>query len=105
MGLLEERVPADHPLHKVRAIVNAALTALDAAFAGLYSVDGRPSIPPERLLRAALIQVLFSIRSERQLMDQPQYNLLFRWFVGLGHRRSGLGADRVQQEPRQAFER
>src|SRR5882757_9178206 len=81
---IEERVPASHPLRKVRAIVNAALAALDADFAKLYAADGRPSIPPERLLRAALIQILFSIRSERQLMDQMHYNLLFRWFVGLG---------------------
>ena len=61
---------------------------------------GRPSIAPERLLRAALMQILFSVRSERQLMEQMQYNLLFRWFVGLGDRRCGLGADRVHQEPR-----
>jgi transposase len=81
---LEERVPSGHPLRKIREFVNAALTALDAAFAGLYSADGRPSIAPERLLRAALIQILFSIRPERQLMEQMQYNLLFRWFVGLG---------------------
>ena len=81
---LEERVPARHPLRKIREFVNAALAALDAEFAKLYSADGRPSIAPERLLRAALIQILFSIRSERQLMEQMQYNLLFRWFVGLG---------------------
>ena len=81
---LEERVPSGHPLRKIRELVNAALAALDAEFAKLYSVDGRPSIAPERLLRAALIQILFSIRSERQLMEQMQYNLLFRWFVGLG---------------------
>ncbi len=81
---LEERIPAGHPLRKVREIVNAVLAALDAEFAKLYAADGRPSIAPERLLRAALIQILFSIRSERQLMEQMQYNLLFRWFVGLG---------------------
>jgi transposase len=81
---LENRIPAAHPLRKVRAIVNAVLAALDAEFSTLYASDGRPSIAPERLLRAALIQILFSIRSERQLMDQMQYNLLFRWFVGLG---------------------
>jgi len=81
---LEERVPASHPLRTIRAFVNAALAALDMEFAKLYSTDGRPSIAPERLLRAALIQILFSIRSERQLMEQMQYNLLFRWFVGLG---------------------
>ena len=81
---LEDRVPVGHPLRKIREIVNAALAALDAAFAVLYAAEGRPSIAPERLLRAALIQILFSIRSERQLMEQMQYNLLFRWFVGLG---------------------
>ena len=81
---IEERVPASHPLRKIREFVNAALAALDAEFARIYAADGRPSIAPERLLRAALIQILFSIRSERQLMEQMQYNLLFRWFVGLG---------------------
>ncbi|NKB16124.1 MAG: IS5 family transposase [Sphingomonadales bacterium] len=81
---LEERIPARHPLRKLLAIVNDALATLDAEFSSLYAVDGRPSIAPERLLRAALIQILFSIRSERQLMEQLQYNLLFRWFVGLG---------------------
>ena len=69
---LEERVPSGHPLREIREFVNAALATLDAAFAELYSADGRPSIAPERLLRAALIQILFSIRSERQLMEQMQ---------------------------------
>lgn len=81
---LEERIPARHPLRKIRAVVNAALATLDADFDRLYAGDGRPSIAPERLLRASLIQILFSIRSERQLMEQMQYNLLLRWFVGLG---------------------
>jgi transposase len=81
---LEERIPARHPLRKIRELVNAALAGLNAEFAKLYSADGRPSIAPERLLRAALIQILFSIRSERQLKEQMEYNLLFRWFVGLG---------------------
>lgn len=81
---LEERVPARHPLRKVRQIVNEALTSLDAEFCRLYSAEGRPSIAPERLLRASLLQILFSVRSERQLMEQMHYNLLFRWFVGLG---------------------
>jgi transposase len=81
---LEDRVPARHPLRVIRRIVNAALVRLDAAFADLYAAEGRPSTPPERLLRAVLIQILFSIRSERQLMEQMHYNLLFRWFVGLG---------------------
>ncbi len=81
---LEERIPARHPLRQVRQIVNNALTSLDAEFDRLYSAEGRPSIAPERLLRASLIQILFSVRSERQLMEQMQFNLLFRWFVGLG---------------------
>jgi transposase len=80
---LEERVPARHPLRKIKAVVDAALASLDAEFAALYAGEGRPSIAPERLLRAALVQILFSIRSERQLMEQLEYNLLFRWFVGL----------------------
>jgi transposase len=78
------RVPARHPLRKIRQVVNEALASLDAEFDHLYAADGRPSIAPERLIRASLIQILFSIRSERQLMEQMQYNLLFRWFVGLG---------------------
>lgn len=81
---LEERIPARHPLRKVRQVVNDALASLDADFDRLYSAEGRPSIAPERLMRASLVQILFSVRSERQLMEQMQYNLLFRWFVGLG---------------------
>jgi transposase len=81
---LEERIPARHPLRTIRPIVNAALAALDAEFDALYADEGRPSIAPERLIRASLVQILFSVRSERQLMEQMQYNLLFRWFVGLG---------------------
>jgi transposase len=81
---LEERIPARHPLRKVREIVNDALASMDAEFDRLHAKEGRPSIAPERLLRAGLIQMLFSVRSERQLMEQMQYNLLFRWFVGLG---------------------
>jgi transposase len=81
---LEERVPAGHPLRTIRRIVNDALASLDAEFDALYTDFGRPSIAPERLIRASLLQMLFSIRSERQLMEQMDYNLLFRWFVGLG---------------------
>ena len=81
---LEERIPAKHPLRKIRQVVNDALASLDAEFSALYEDFGRPSIAPERLIRASLIQILFSVRSERQLMEQMQYNLLFRWFVGLG---------------------
>ena len=81
---LEARIPARHPLRKIRQVVNDALASLDAEFEALYTDCGRPSIAPERLIRASLIQILFSVRSERQLMEQMQYNLLFRWFVGLG---------------------
>jgi transposase len=79
----EQRVPADHPLRPIRAMVDTVLHELSAEFARLYSRMGRPSIPPEKLLRALLIQVLYSIRSERQLIEQLDYNLLYRWFVGL----------------------
>jgi transposase len=81
---LEDRVPQRHPLRKIRQIVNEALAALDGDFAELYASEGRPSIAPEKLLRASLLQAFFSVRSERQLMEQLDYNLLFRWFVGLG---------------------
>jgi transposase len=81
---LDARIPPRHPLRKVRRIVNEALAGMDAEFDRLYSAEGRPSIAPERLLRASLVQMLFSVRSERQLMEQMHYNLLFRWFVGLG---------------------
>jgi transposase len=82
-GSLEERVPADHPLRPIREMVDEALKALDGRFEEIYGEDGRKSIPPERLLRALLLQMLYSVRSERMLMEQLQYNLLFRWFVGL----------------------
>jgi transposase len=81
---LEARVPADHPLRPIQAIVDDALSALSGEFAALYSHPGRPSIPPERLLRALLLQAFYSVRSERLLMEQLDCNLLFHWFVGLG---------------------
>jgi transposase len=76
-------VPEDHPLRAIRALVNGALERLSPTFAVLYAEEGRPSIAPERLLRALLLQALFTIRSERQLVQQISYNMLFRWFVGL----------------------
>src|SRR6185369_5217417 len=79
----EERVPANHPLRPIRMMVDGVLKALSPAFSCLYSAFGRPSIPPEKLLRALLLQVLYTVRSERMLMEQLEYNLLFRWFVGL----------------------
>jgi transposase len=81
---LEERVPQDHPLREIRRITDRALERLSPRFGTLYVKFGRPSIAPEKLLRALLLQVLYTIRSERQLMEQLDYNLLFRWFVGLG---------------------
>jgi transposase len=80
----EARVPADHPLRRIRALVDRALTVMGPQFDALYAAGGRPSIPPEQLLRALLLQVLYTVRSERQLMEQLDYNILFRWFVGLG---------------------
>jgi transposase len=81
---LEERVPADHPLRAVRRITDRALERISPQLGTLYVKFGRPSIPPEKLLRALLLQALYTIRSERQLIEQIEYNLLFRWFVGLG---------------------
>ena len=79
----ESLVPQDHPLRAIRSLVNAALDRLSPTFERMYASEGRPSIAPERLLRALLLQALFTIRSERQLMQQISYNMLFRWFVGL----------------------
>ena len=79
----EARVPKDHPLRAIRQIVDEALGALSAEFEKLYARFGRPSIAPEKLLRALLLQAFYAVRSERQLMEQLDYNLLFRWFVGL----------------------
>ncbi len=86
MRRLEDFVPANHPLRPIRAMVNEALLKMDDLFARMYEADikgGRPSIAPEKLLRAMLLQIFFSVRSERQLMEQTQYNLLYRWFIGL----------------------
>jgi len=79
----ESLVPQEHPLRAIRLLVNAALERLSPAFSRIYADSGRPSIPPEKLLRALLLQALFTVRSERQLMQQITYNMLFRWFVGL----------------------
>src|SRR5690242_9415504 len=79
---LEKRIRADHPLRVIRAITNAALKSLSGEFQKLYSPLGRESIPPERLMRALLLQAFYSIRSERQLVKRIDHDLLFRWFVG-----------------------
>jgi transposase len=83
-GSLEERIPQTHPLRPIRTLVDEALKRLSRHFAGLYARSGRPSIAPEKLLRALLVMVLYSVRSERRLMEELEYNLLYRWFVGLG---------------------
>ena len=86
MRRLDDFVPANHPLRRIRVMVNEALAKMDELFSRMYEADvkgGRPSVPPEKLLRAMLLQILFSIRSERQLMEQTRYNMLFRWFIGL----------------------
>jgi len=80
---IEDRISSDHPLRAVRALVEEVLVGLSREFAKLYSHTGRPSIPPEHLLKASLLQAFFTVRSERQLMEQINYNILFRWFVGL----------------------
>jgi len=79
----EQRVPSDHPLRAIRTLVDEVLGAMSGEFDGLYATIGRPSVPPERLLRAQLLQLFYSIRSERLLMEQLDYNILFRWFVGM----------------------
>jgi transposase len=79
----EKRVPADHPLRLIRKMVDEILKEMSPQFAKLYSDVGRPSIAPERLLRSLLLQIFYSVRSERMLIEQLQYNLLFRWFVGM----------------------
>src|SRR5208283_2276224 len=81
---LEARVPKKHPLRAIREIANEALSALEDDFAAMYAPMGRPSIPPEKLLRALLLQAFYTIRSERQLMERLEFDLLFRWFAGLG---------------------
>ena len=81
---LEARVPKKHALRSIRQIVNAALSDLSANFSAMYAPLGRPSIPPEKLLRGSPLQAFYSIRSERQLMERLEFDLLFRWFVGLG---------------------
>ena len=82
-GSLEDRIPNSHPLRPIRTMVDEALKGLDTRFSEIYGEDGRRSIPPERLLRALMLQMLYSVRSERMLIEQLEYNLLFRWFVGL----------------------
>jgi transposase len=81
---IEERIPVSHPLRRIRQLADQALDRLNPTFCALYAAEGRPSVPPEQLLLASLLQAFYGIRSERLLLEQLQYNLLFRWFVGLG---------------------
>ena len=96
---LEDRVPQDHPLRAIRKLVDEVLRAMAKDFEGLYAKTGRPSVPPERLLRAVLLQIFYTVRSERMLMEQMNYNLLFRWFVGLEMDEPVWNHAGVQQEP------
>ena len=95
----EALVPPDHPLRAIKRLTDAALDRLCGDFAAMCATTGRPSIPPEKLMRALLLQAFFSVRSERQLMQQITYNMLFRWFIGLAMD-AGVGRDRLHQEPR-----
>src|SRR5271167_1215354 len=99
---LGKRVRSDHPLRLIGEIVNAALQALSGEFDMLYSAIGRVSIPPERLMRALLLQAFYSIRSERQLVERIDYDLLFRWFCRARHRGPGVGCHDLHQEQRSA---
>ena len=98
----EQRVRPDHPLRAIRRMTDEVLRELSPRFDRMYSDMGRPSIPPEQLLRALLLQALYTIRSERLLMEEIDYSILFRWFIGLEHGRADLVADDLQQEPRPA---
>ena len=108
---VEERVPKDHPIRKLRILVDTILAQWDSLLSSRYAEGGRASIPPERILRASLLQVIYSVRSERLLMEQMQYNLLFRWFVGLNiddpvwdHSTFSFNRDRLfDEEIAQAF--
>ena len=95
----EPRVPGDHPLRAIREIVDAVLGGLSPEFARMYAANGRPSIAPEKLLRALLLQVLYTIRSERLLMEQTRLQPVVPVVCGAEHGRCGVGADGVQQEP------
>ena len=101
----EARVPPDHPLRKIRELIREVLGELNRSLGKLYASEGRPSIPPEQLLSALLLQVFYGIRSERQLIEQLNYNFLYRWFVGLSPERYGLGSHHLHQEPGATAER
>lgn len=95
----EARVRRDHPLRAVRSMTDEILSNMSPLFDAMYAQEGRPSIPPEKLLRAQLLQMFFSVRSERLLMEEIDYSILYRWFVGL-NLDAGLGCNDVYEEPR-----
>src|SRR4051812_3353167 len=95
----ETRVRKEHPLRAIRAMVDSALREMSPLFDDMYSELGRPSIAPEKLLRAQLLQMLYSVRSERLLMEEIDYSVLFRWFVGMNMGRAGLGCNGIHEEP------
>ena len=97
-----QRVPKDHPLRAIRVLVDEALKELSPVFQRLYRASGRPSIPPEKLISALVLQMLYTIRSERQLMEQLNFNILYRWFVGLGMDDRVWDVTVFTQEPRAA---
>ena len=101
----EARVPVTHPLRKIREIVRDVLGELTRSLGRLYASEGRPSIPPEQLLSALLLQVFYGIRLERQLMEQLDYNLLYRWFVGLSPDDPIWDPTTLHEEPRSAADR
>ena len=97
---IEDRIPASHPLRRIRKLADQALDRLNPTFCELYASEGRPSFPPEQLLLASLLQAFYGIRSERLLLEQLHYNLLFRWFVGLSPDDPIWHPHHVYQEPR-----
>lgn len=96
---VEARILAKHPLRAMRRLTDAALAALDPRFSALYEGIGRPSTPPERLLRAVLLQLLYSLRSERRLVERLEFDMLFRWFVGLAIDERAIDASTFIEEP------
>jgi transposase len=100
----EQRIPADHPLRRIKSLADAGLSALSPVFRGMYAERGRPSIPPERLLKACLLIALYTVRSERQFCEQLQYNLLFRWFLDLGWDEGGFDASTFAKNKQRLLE-
>ena len=98
----ESRVPATHPLREVKRLADAALAKLSPVFDAMYATVGRPSIPPERLLKATLLMALYTVRSERQFCEQLDYNLLFRWFLDMDMIEPSFDDEHVHEEPRAA---